>query len=187
MQKAFEERWPRSYRGSGSFAYRCTTHNNIHCPHQAETFARLWREAKSMEEFLDSARTEPSLTLTSQAYAEIGRLEGWNVPCTETIEKHEVRAESGSVAIGDLAGTCEFLIPNGYGDGRLTVYVATGEGQINRDFFDHRGFVQGKIRLYASDCEPATEAGEDAIVLAGRFLVSSYDGDVLFQGLKELD
>lgn len=104
----------------GDFIYKCITNDDqLDCPGSAAVYEEHWRAASSFNGFLKAVQMDERLMYTSQAYGEIGRLYRWPIKVKPgcLIDGFIVGSDAGSVKLGDVAGTCGFMVLNGYGDG----------------------------------------------------------------------
>lgn len=122
------------------------------------------------------------LMYASQAYGEIGRLLGWPIKVKPgcQIDCFSVVSDAGSVKLGDLAGTCGFMVPNGFGDGCHEVGIVK-KGGFNNRAMRFITSVEGKFQIYAYDCADLAPAGPDAKVIEGCYGVYAQDGTVFFE------
>lgn len=173
MEKAVKDRW----KLKGGFIYECIADTG-----SAEIYKEHWREARTFNGFLMAVQMDERLMYASQAYGEIGRLLGWpvNVKPGCLIDSFIVGSDAGSVQLGDLAGTCGFLIPNGYGDGSHAVRIVERRG-FNKHAMRFITSVEGRFQIYTYDCCNLTPAGPDAKVIEGRYGVYAQDGTVVFE------
>lgn len=179
MESAVTGRWKRE----GSFIYRCITNNDqLSCPRSAEIYDEHWREASTFNGFLKAVQMDRRLMYVSQAYGEIGRLLGWPVKVKPgcLIDDFIVGSDAGSVKLGDLAGICGFLIPNGNGDGSHAVRIVE-RGGFNKSAMRFITSVEGQFQIYTYDCADLAPAGPDAKIIEGRYGVYAQDGTVFFE------
>lgn len=91
-----------------------------------------------------------------------------------------VWSDAGSVKLGDVAGTCGFMVPNGYGDGCHGVTIVK-RGGFNKHAMRNVTSVEGRFQIYTYDCADLAPAGPDAKVIEGRYGVYAQDGTVFFE------
>lgn len=99
------------------------------------------------------------------------------------MKHYNTEADAGSVKIG-INGRFTVLMPNGYGDGDVDVYILE-EGEKAPDGARFLTSVEGEeINVYAYDCD-GYRGGEIVTTLSGRFGVYSKDtgdgGSVYFE------
>lgn len=183
MEEAFLDRWGKGnvVAGTGGeWLFHCATTNYLGCPAQAELIRELWEASDDFDGFLAELEGFDGLRFRSQAWGEIARREGWDLPIADGAKVHEVYADAGDLKVGDWAGTCGFRIPNGYGDGPVTVIVCE-RGQVNEHWFGNlAAMVEGTIKIYGYDCAELSRARDGDIGIDGSYLVYARMGTVAF-------
>lgn len=167
----------------GDFIYKCITNDDqLDCPGSAAVYEEHWRAASSFNGFLKAVQMDERLMYTSQAYGEIGRLYRWPIKVKPgcLIDGFIVGSDAGSVKLGDVAGTCGFMVLNGYGDGCHGVTIVK-RGGFNKHAMRIVTSVEGRFQIYTYDCADLAPAGPDAKVIEGRYGVYAQDGTVFFE------
>lgn len=179
MEKAVKDRW----KSKGDFIYQCITNDHQwDCPGSAAVYEGHWSAASTFNGFLKAVQMDERLMYTSQAYGEIGRLDRWPIKVKPgcLIDSFTVGSDAGSVKLGDVAGTCGFMVPNGFGDGSHGVAIVERRG-FNEHAMRFITSVEGRFQIYTYDCADLAPAGPDAKIIEGRYGVYAQDGTVFFE------
>ena len=182
FEAALRERYGEGnamFSKGGAWVFACCEARPNSCMNQPKIIRELWENASDFDSFLNAMHHDERLRLTSQAWAEFAKLEGWSVPFGDGAVRIATHSNRGEVKIGDLAGTCAFGVDNGYGDGITSVFIAE-EGQINTSWFSSVSMIEGEFQVYGYDCDPLAPATEESTILSGKYLVYARAGIVAF-------
>lgn len=141
--------------------------------------------AEDLDSAIVAIRDHPD-RFTSQAWAELAKAECWPLAAMVPDEKFVFTSEAGGVLVGDVAGTCGMVVPNGYGDGATEVLVYTDPKRVNLHQLEFWDVLEGKWRLYEYDCAELAPATKDTFVLSGRTMVYYGEGTVVFVAIAPI-
>jgi len=142
-----------------------------------EKFAKLWRKAKDLNEFLFLCRTDEELK-TTQGVAELFKND-WRFLRSQLGDKcRKTMSDVGGLKIGN--NNFEIIIPNGMGDGETRYAVFEPEEKVNTAAFNYWTLIKGKnIKIYSYDC------GYDVLeTISGEFSVYYKDGIIIIKKEK---
>lgn len=180
MKGQFVKRWGER---DGGFICRCVRNSTLDCPQQEKTLLELWEKASNLPAFLGLLSQQSiDFKVSSQAYGEIARREGWGVARTADVRRVVTMSDAGSVLVVSADGQLRVSVPNGYGDGDTEVLVAEGANQINISSLDYQMALEGRFEVYDYDCasESGPFRGDVVLSLDGPYTVYSANGTVAF-------
>lgn len=113
-------------------------------------------------------------------------MERWPLAAKDSDENLVLTSDAGGVLVGDVAGICGTIIPNGYGDGETEVLIYTDPKRVNLHQLEYWGILRGEWKVYEYDCAELSPATEGSLVVAGK--TEAYYGEgtvVLIAGEHE--
>lgn len=172
----------------GAFAFRCVQSDEQSGRAPQGRFSSHFEAARDWHAFLNKVHADRDLARSSQTWGVLAQRFGWDVPIdsSRVAARFFAHADAGSIKIGDMAGTCAVLLPNGYGDGvcEAVVMDRCREGELKHGGFNSCALnfltsVSGTFQVYGYDCSPS-RVGEDEPFLDGDYLVYYGGRKVLF-------
>lgn len=184
--KKMKEELAARFDEAGEFIYLCCNNDNAYCENQSEVIHKLWRKAADFEGFLNLLKNvETEFAVNSQAWGELAKRAGWDIPFLDVVANISVMADGGNVKIGSLDGSFSVGLPNGYGDGCFTVFIVEKRSLCKRNFnahmMDYIGSIDGKFQIYTYDCQENCEVDNEERIFEGRYMIYAHKGTVVLE------
>lgn len=151
------------------FQIRCLT-NKSYGPnpdsHGAETYAKLWEQAKTVGEFKKLVRNCKEVRMMQGTVELLKDDEDFVKECLSDVGlRVRTTSDAGSVKIGN--DSFSILVPNGSGDGETTIIITEHQRAFNSDLLQFFTSVEGTIDIYNYDCGGC--GGEVIKTIEGRY------------------
>lgn len=187
-----ERMMERKLGEKGAFVFRCAKSDEEFGRAPRGRFAAHFEAARDWHSFLGKVQSDRDLARASQAWGELAQWYGWDgaIDPSRVAKRFFAEADAGSIKIGDMAGTCSVLMPNGYGDGVCEALVMDEPhpGELEHGGFNSCAFrfltsVSGKFQVYGYDCSPLRASGTEPF-LDGEYMVYSAARKVVFVPIR---